>query len=158
MELRRATSADADQIGRVHAASRNAAYAGLVPAEALARVTPRSQARVWRERLAEAAEPSAAHVAVVDGTVQGFVMGSAIGETATLDALHVLPVLHGSGAGRLLHDAVLGDFARWGCTTAELWVLEGNERAQAFYRRHGWTHDGGRDVHPVGGADVPILR
>jgi GNAT superfamily N-acetyltransferase len=158
MEVRLATEADVDQIGRVHAVSRNAAYAGLVPADALARVTPQSQARAWRERLAEAPEPFAVHVVVVDGTVQGVAMGSADGSTATLHVLHVLPSLHGSGAGRLLHDAVVRDFARWECSTAELWVLEGNERAQAFYRRNGWAHDGGRDVHPVGGADVPILR
>ena len=158
MEVRLATEADVDEIGRVHAFSRNAAYAGLVPADALARVTPQSQARVWQERLAGASEPFAVHVVVVDAAVQGFAMGSAVGSTATLDALHVLPALHGRGAGRLLHDAVVRDFVRWGCRTAELWVLEGNERAQAFYRRNGWTHDGGRDAHPVGGADVPILR
>ena len=158
MEVRLATEADVDAIGRVHALSRNAAYAGLVPADALARVTPQSQARAWRERLAETPDPFAVHVVVVDRTVQGVAMGSADGSTATLAVLHVLPSLHGSGAGRLLHDTVMRDFARWGCSTAELWVLEGNERAQAFYRRNGWVHDGGRDVHPIVGADVPILR
>jgi ribosomal protein S18 acetylase RimI-like enzyme len=31
---------------------------------------------------------------------------------------------------------------------AYLWVLEGNDRAVAFYRRHGFTEDGGRKLEP----------
>ena len=41
-------------VGRVHALSRRAAYAGLVPADALAKVTPETQVEVWRERLSRA--------------------------------------------------------------------------------------------------------
>jgi len=37
-------------------------------------------------------------------------------------------------------------------------VLRGNERAQSFYRRNGWTHDGTTSSHEVGGVDVPVLR
>jgi ribosomal protein S18 acetylase RimI-like enzyme len=158
MEIRPAGPADAEAIGSVHARSRAVAYDGLVPRHALAQVTPDSQADYWRERLAVEPDPHAVYVVVVDGIVAGFALGSAVGRTATLNALHVLPALHGSGAGHALHDRLLGDFAAWGCTTAELWVLEGNERAQAFYRRHGWSHDGTRDAHAVGGVDVPILR
>ncbi len=158
MEIRPAGPEDAEAIGRVHALSRTAAYDGLVPPQALARVTPESQAAYWAERLAVEADPHAAYVLVVDGTVEGFALGSGVDRTATLHALHVLPRRHGSGAGRALHDRLLDDFAAWGCTTAELWVLEGNERAQSFYRRHGWSHDGTRDTHAVGGVDVPILR
>ncbi len=158
MELRRATSADVAGIGRVHALSRNAAYVDLVPSHALAQVTPTSQMRYWRDRLAVEPEPYAVYVVEVGAETQGFAMGSASGTTATLNAIHVLPALHGSGAGMLLHDAVVRSFEEWRCTTAELWVLEGNERAQSFYRRHGWSFDGGRDAHSVGGVDVPILR
>jgi ribosomal protein S18 acetylase RimI-like enzyme len=158
MEIRTATQDDAAAIGRVHALSRNAAYAGLVPAEALARVTPDSQAAYWRDRLAREPQPHAVYVAVLGGTVDGFTMGAGRGGTATLHAIHVLPSGHGGGAGQALHDHLVADFAAWGCTTAELWVLQGNERAQSFYRRNGWAFDGGRDAHTVGGVDVPILR
>ena len=45
----------------------------------------------------------------------------------------------------------------WGATSAELSVLEGNRRAQAFYRRRGWTTDGTTSSHEVGGVVVPVL-
>ena len=158
MEIRRATPGDADGIGRVHALSRRAAYVGLLPADALALVTPERQAEVWRTRLAEASTPHAVYVGTVDAEVQGFTVGEQDGRTGLLVAIHTLPALHGTGAGQRLHDALLADFGAWGCSDAELWVLAGNERAQSFYRRNGWTHDGTTKPHTVGGVDVPALR
>ncbi|MEO6266699.1 MAG: N-acetyltransferase [Nocardioidaceae bacterium] len=158
VQIRPATPSDLDAVGRVHALSRQAAYVDLMPADALARVTPERQAEVWRTRLAATPDPHAVHVAVVDGVVQGFVVGETEGGTAQLVAIHTLPEQHGSGAGQRLHDRLLADFADWGCDTAELWVLEGNERAQSFYRRNGWTRDGTRKPHAVGGIVVPTLR
>ena len=158
MLIRPVTDQDVEDVGRVHATSRNATYDGLVPAHALAEVTPRAQTAYWRDRLAGEREPHAAYVVEVDGSVEGFALGSGDAITATLHALHVLPPLHGTAAGQALHDRLVADFESWGCTTAELWVLEGNERAQSFYRRNGWALDGGRSSHAIGGVDVPILR
>jgi GNAT superfamily N-acetyltransferase len=158
MEIRPATADDVNGIGRVHALSRNAAYAGLVPEDALARVTPATQAALWRERLATERQPFAMYVATVNGRIEGIALGSGSGDEATLAAMHVLPALQGTGAGQALHDRLLADYASWGCRTAVLWVLEGNERAQSFYRRNGWVHDGVRATHEVGGVDVPALR
>ena len=93
-----------------------------------------------------------------DRRVAGFVMGSGTDQVATLHAIHVLPELHGSGAGQQLHDRIVAEFRAWGCSTAQLWVLEGNARAQAFYRHNGWALDGGRDTHDIGGAPVDIVR
>ena len=56
----------------MHAVSRNAAYAGLLPADALAQVTPARQEAVWRERLADAPAQSTLLVATYDGAVIGF--------------------------------------------------------------------------------------
>ena len=93
-----------------------------------------------------------------DSRVIGFVCGSGSGLVATLHALHVLPQWHGSGAGQSLHDAIVGQFRAWNCSTAQLWVLDGNTRAVAFYRRNGWAPDGGRDANDIGGSVVPIAR
>ena len=157
MPIRPATSDDLAAVGRVHALSRNAAYAGLLPADALAQVTPARQEAVWRERLADAPERSALLVATYDGEVVGFTQGEARGDVGHLNALHLLPERHGGGAGQALHDALLERFAAWGCTSATLYVVRGNERAQSFYRRNGWTHDGTTSSHEVGGVVVPVL-
>lgn len=159
VEIRRYRDDDVPHIGAVHAASRHAAYAALVAPEALARITPQTQAQVWRQRLADEPDPwSMFVVATDDRQVAGFVMGSGSGPVATLNAIHVLPQLHGTGAGQLLHDHIVADFRLWGFSTAHLWVLEGNARAQAFYRRNGWAPDSGRDTQDIGGASVDIVR
>jgi GNAT superfamily N-acetyltransferase len=160
VEIRRYRDDDVLHIGAVHAASRHAAYAGLVPPEALARVTPQTQAKAWRRRLAEGPYPQSLLVVEhpEDHRVTGFVLGSASGPVATLHAIHVLPELHGSGAGQLLHNHMVAEFRAWNCSTAQLWVLEGNARAEVFYRRNGWALDGGRDTNDIGGALVPIVR
>jgi ribosomal protein S18 acetylase RimI-like enzyme len=155
--IRPATSDDLAAVGRVHALSRNAAYAGLMPADALARVTPARQKAVWRERLADAPERSALLVSTHDGEVVGFTQGEDRDGVGHLNAIHLLPEQQGSGAGQALHDALLDRFAAWGCTSATLYVVRGNERAQAFYRRNGWTHDGTTSSHEVGGVVVPVL-
>jgi GNAT superfamily N-acetyltransferase len=146
---REATPDDVLDIGRVHALSRRAAYAGLLPDRALARITTESQAAVWRDRLAEAVQPSVLLLHEHDGRVGGF---------AHADGHAVIAALHGTGAGQQLHDALVERFRQWGCVSAGLWVLRGNERAQAFYRRNGWTHDGTTGTHEIGGSVVPILR
>jgi GNAT superfamily N-acetyltransferase len=160
VEIRPYRNDDVPQIGAVHAASRHAAYAGLVRPEALARITPQTQAEVWRRRLTDGTHPWSMLVVEHsdDGHIAGFVMGSGSGSVAKLHAIHVLPEQYGGGAGQLLHDRIVGKFREWGCATAQLWVLEGNARAQAFYRRNGWALDGGRDTNDIGGALVPIVR
>lgn len=61
--------------------------------------------------------------------------------------LYVAEQYHGSGvAQRLLATAL-----PWG--PVHLWVLRGNERAIAFYRRSGFTPDGATKHDPRLGAD-----
>ena len=45
-----------------------------------------------------------------------------------------------------------------GFREAVLWVLEGNERGERFYRAAGWAHDGGSKVDQFQGAAVTELR
>ncbi|OLF16701.1 hypothetical protein BU204_15330 [Actinophytocola xanthii] len=56
--------------------------------------------------------------------------------------LHVDPERHRVGVGSNLHSSAL-DVWRDGTSVARLWVWEFNERARAFYERHGWEADGG---------------
>lgn len=45
-----------------------------------------------------------------------------------------------------------------GATTAVLWVLSGNERAQTFYARLGWAPDGATGTFELPGGGLPQLR
>lgn len=142
-------------VGRVHALSRHAAYVGLVPAEALAKVTPQTQAEVWRERLSSGAT---LFVAERDDEVVGFAALLETDEGTELNAIHLLPAAVGTGLGQALMDAAVEEARRQGRARLHLFVLEGNERAQAFYRRTGWQLTGDAGLHDIGGAQAAHVR
>lgn len=56
----------------------------------------------------------------------------------------------GSGVGHRLLETAIGD------RPASLWVLDGNERALRFYRRHGFHPDGAEKLHA--GFQRPAIR
>lgn len=72
-----------------------------------------------------------------------------------LAMIYLLDVAKGSGIADRLMEVTIGD------SPAHLWVLEGNERAISFYRRHGFVEDGAR--HMLGGpladrAEIRMVR
>ena len=157
--MRRWEPSDTESVGWVHSRSRRYAYAGLVPPDALANVTPERQAAVWTTRRGNLPEPHLAVVVEREKAVIGFALAQIDPDSgAELNAMHVLPEQHGTGAGQALMDEVLAAFAQWGSPEAHLHVLEGNDRAQAFYRRNGWRLTGRAGSHEVGGAPVPLLE
>lgn len=159
MMIRSYDEGDLPQIGYVHAQSRQEAYAGLVPPDALARVTPEAQTANWRVQMATLTTPYQMYVAVEGDVVVGFALAlSHPGEGAELNAIHVLPDHQGTGVGRALMAAVVATFTTWGVADAHLRVIAGNERAQAFYRRNGWHLRGEAGTHQIAGAVVPILE
>ncbi|RCK69944.1 hypothetical protein DT076_07985 [Desertihabitans brevis] len=50
-----------------------------------------------------------------------------------LSSLYTLAAVHGGGAGAALADALLGEHPCY------LWIMTGNPRAEAFYRRRGFA-------------------
>jgi ribosomal protein S18 acetylase RimI-like enzyme len=157
MTIRPFATADLEAVATLHAISRRHAYAELLPADALTRVTPEAMLEEWRSLLAKSPDRRLI-VSEESGRLLGFCMTTLHPEQAELNAIHVHPEHHGSGAATALHDEILAIMRSAGCGSAHLWVLEGNEPAQAFYRRNGWTFDGTRDSHAIGGADADILR
>lgn len=159
MTVRAATAADADAIGRVHAETWRATYAGVLP-EAAFDVEARQ--RWWREVFARERHPaSAVFVAELDGAVVGFTGVGASREepgVGELFTIYVDPRHWGTGAGRELIARAEASLAASGFTEAMLWVLEGNDRAERFYRAAGWTQDGGRKVDELQGATLTEVR
>ncbi len=149
-------SGDLGAVGRVHANSRWAAYDGLVPAEALATVTPETQTEFWRERMSLPA--SSAFVAERDGEVVGFVALLETEEGTELSAIHVLPHVVGTGVGSALMKAAVEHTRAHGSEALHLLVIEGNERARNFYTRTGWRLTGTVGMHELGGTQVEIVR
>lgn len=149
MHLRPAVPADAESCAAVHVRGWQAAYATLAPGVADLRAADRLPG--WQSLLADGAER---HFVVLDhdGAVAGFAGVEA--EACELKSLYLDPSLHDTGWGGRLHDAGLDLLRAAGCTAADLWVLEDNARARAFYARRGWHADGRRQSVDVAGSDL----
>ncbi|HEY7794357.1 MAG TPA: GNAT family N-acetyltransferase [Gaiellaceae bacterium] len=161
--VRAATLADADAIGRIQVETWRAAYTGLMPEEAISAFDVATRQAMWREGLAREPRPgSATFVAERGDAVVGFAsVGAARGETGgvgELYAIYVDAASWGTGAGRALLEAAEASLHESGFSEAVLWVLEGNERAERFYRAGGWEADGGRKLDTFAGPPVPELR
>ncbi|WP_192247376.1 GNAT family N-acetyltransferase [Mesorhizobium silamurunense] len=93
-----------------------------------------------------------------DGSIAGYAM-AAMDEKGdvVLDRLHIEPEEFGSGLAVDLLHAVLAAHA--GIPSIALEVIEGNDRAVAFYRKHGFEVAERRPAaHGVGGHASLIMR
>ena len=142
---------DADEVARVHVRVWQEAYAGLMPASYLDGLDPVAFAASWRERLATPRPDVENWLARDDRGVVGITTsGPARDQDAPtplqLYAINVLARGYGTGVGSALMETAIGDRA------AYLWVVEGNDRAVAFYRKHGFSDDGVREHLPETGT------
>ena len=118
------------------------AYRGKLGAETLDSLDEGVDAHAEAWRMGFDSQDSVPFVAVDEhGGIVGIAAGGAArGEdpptAVELFMLYVLEEYYGTGLGRALTDAAIGDAA------ATVWVLEGNERAIAFYRKLGFAPDG----------------
>ena len=161
--VRLAGAGDADAIGRIQVETWRAAYTGLIPDEAIAGFDVESTQRMWREVLANQPRPGGATFVVEDaGEVVGFAsVGASRDEEAEregeLYAIYLHPSRWSHGIGRALLQRAEESMRASGFRQAILWVLEGNERGQRFYRAAGWERDG-RKEDEFQGATVTELR
>lgn len=157
--------ADAAGIARVHVDSWRETYAGVVDDRFFSEDAFARRLDMWARYLAMDPRPGRLAVAVRQGRVVGFAnAGDAVGPDAEhgvpvarplhLFSLYLLADAHGTGVGRALLGAVIGD------EPAQLWVLRGNDRAIAFYRRNGFAFDGAAasDASNPGLVDLRMVR
>jgi GNAT superfamily N-acetyltransferase len=142
--LRPAHPGDIDALAALHVASWKAAYRGLLPDEYLDRLAPDDRIPVWERRLAEGQSSTFTLVSVLRSQLVGFGVGtvdaSDDADRGTVEALYVSPSQWRHGVGLALLAAVEAGLGERGCSSADLWVLDGNTRAMAFYEAQGWTN------------------
>ena len=158
--IRQAGDADLEAAARARALSWAESLGGVVPGEALPRqLEPQWLNRTvafWRDVL-----DGGGYIWVVVGD-QGEIVGVAqagIGRDddaptpLELTAIYLREEAQGSGIADALLRTAIGD------SPAYLWVLSGNTRAQAFYRRHGFAPDGTtKMVESLGAAKERWVR
>jgi ribosomal protein S18 acetylase RimI-like enzyme len=165
--LREARPGDAEAIARVHVLSWRQAYAGIFSPGALATLDTAERLAVWRSRLAEPG-PGQVTVAGIGGTgIAGFAAAGpprdgdlSDGGYLELYSIYLRPDAWGSGlADRLLDEAVRRALELSpGRPAVSLWVLAANQRARAFYQRHGFSPDGDAAPYELAGERAVKVR
>jgi len=155
--IARPTLDDLDELGRVHVQVWQQAYDGLMPADYLAALDPTAAPARWRKGFGSNPDVMWLLARDEDGIVGMISAGRPRDEDPPapleLYAINILRRAHGSGLADELMARVVGD------RPAYLWVLEGNARAIAFYRRHGFSDDGGRKPEPdTGVVEIRMAR
>jgi len=147
--IRLATTDDVAAIAGLHVRTWQAAYRGLLPDAALGAMTPAQRRPMWQQILGAAPRGHSVLVAIRDETLVGFASLGPANPAATaipvfeLYALYVEPSAQRQGTGSLLLLEAEDAMHRAGAIHGQLWVLDGNERAQRFYGSHGWRPDDG---------------
>ena len=161
MTIRRAGSADAETVGRIHVESWNVAYRGIMPDEVIARTDLAYRTAFWAERIAAPEWP--VYLLEENGQAVAFCQMIPTKDSdddarrvGHITSLHVLPDRRGHGYGRVLMDHVLAEFQRRAFAQVTLWVLEENRSARAFYEKYGFRLDGGSRSYPR--TNVPEVR
>lgn len=144
--VRRADKEDASGIGKVHYNEWLRTYTNLLPPEMLASLSEQKSIAIFKKENCKDM-----YVATVDGTVVAFCGYGAwrvtrdVGKPAQekegeIVGLYVLDEFQRNGIGKALLKHAESELMQAGYTMVSLWFLEGNTKAQAFYKAMGF-HD-----------------
>jgi ribosomal protein S18 acetylase RimI-like enzyme len=152
---------DAAGIARIHVETWRAAYAGIMPADFLAKLSVENRTRQWDYIL----DQNARDVLVADdGPGMAGYCFSTLGRSGAsslrgeIMGLYVLPEFQGRGHGKELMVATEADLGRRGLREAVLRVLEANHASRTFYERRGYAHAGEAKPEVCGKLTLPVLR
>jgi ribosomal protein S18 acetylase RimI-like enzyme len=138
--IRPAKLEDAPAIARVHVASWQSTYQGMLPEEFLASLSETGYAERWKRVIGEGS--SRVYVAEDEGEVVGFSSGGRerAGETGYSGELYAIYVIDASqrrGFGRELVRSTVAGLRELGLDDMIIWVLRDNQPARSFYERLG---------------------
>lgn len=162
LRIRPATVDDIEDLVCIHNQAWQETYGGTIPQDHLdlsANVDDRL--KFWHDAITEADEKTRARIRIglIGDEPVGFVFARPTPEDdaprgVELRVLYTLKCAHGTGLGRMLVDSVLDRDAAW------LWMLEGNDRAEAFYKKLGFRRDGEPIYRswPDGHRDLRLVR
>ena len=138
--IRPAKVEDAPAIARVHVASWQSTYRGMLPDEFLASLSESGYAERWKRVIGEGT--SKVYVAEDGGEVVGFASGGREragekGYVGELYAIYVIDAAQRRGFGRELVRASVAGLRELGLDDMIIWVLRDNQPARRFYERLG---------------------
>lgn len=152
--IREATVEDAQGIASVHVTAWQETYGPLLPKGALNDLDVDARASRWAEIIGGGKTILVAEDApgIVTLATEGTGRDDDVPVARELEGIYALTQVHGSGVGQQLLDASIGD------EPAYLWIPDGNDRAEAFYRRNGFRRDGAEREHLLAGHPRTTVR
>ena len=161
MHIREASSQDAPLISRIIARSWRGAYQELIDPVYLARLPEEYWLPAMRSWLDSGRLYG--YIAENDGVPVGSVIYGRGRDEDHADwgeivSLYVLPDQMNHGVGSSLMHAAMDALRTDGYDRVYLWCIAGNEHAEAFYRRHGFTLTADRVDYRIGSGDVTDVR
>jgi GNAT superfamily N-acetyltransferase len=162
LAVRNATADDAMEVAHVHIRAWQSAYRGLLPDEFLDALRADERASRYSFGSTECETPDTI-LAVDDGAIRGFATvgrsrDADVPDAGELCALYIDPPHWQEGIGRLLLAHGYERLRERGFEDAILWLLEGNGRAERFYRSDGWAPDGSSRHEDVWGVESHVIR
>jgi ribosomal protein S18 acetylase RimI-like enzyme len=161
-EIRRAEPGEELAVAGVHVRAWLAAYRGLIDDDYLDNLRVEDRAAMHSFGAADPSSPETL-LAVEGDEILGFVAFGPSRDEDTPDAgeifaLYIEPAHWNIGIGRLLMREVREHLRQRGLSEGTLWVLEGNEQAERFYRAEGWQPDGAEREEDPYGPIVTVRR
>jgi GNAT superfamily N-acetyltransferase len=171
--VHRATPADVDEIVRIQSGTWEAAYATLVPAEALAQLRSEEAHKAWTAAVG-AGHGHQVLVATEGEWTVGFCAAAIAtppeqsapptgptlepGAWAEISALLVEPRWGRRGHGGRLLATAAASLRDAGAVYGLAWVPEADEASRRFYARAGWEPDGTVRVLDTGAGELREVR
>lgn len=141
-QAKRATAAQAEILGRIHAESWQAAYRGIVPETEIRKFSPEWRAKVWSEFLPECRQEC--YLFFCGEQPYGLAILARSHEQGAAEdegevyAFYTHPSVWGTPAVKRAFLFCLQRLKDMGHKTAIIWVLAENQRARRFYEKHGF--------------------
>ncbi len=161
IQLRQATGEDAALISRIIAATWHGAYQGLIDPVYLARLPEEYWLPAMRSWLSS--ERMYGCIAALDGRPVGCVIygrcrDEDLPNAGEIVSLYVLPEAAGQGIGSQLLQTALRALQDEGYDRVALWSILGNDHAERFYQRHGFTLTQDQVHYRIGSWDMTDVR
>ena len=163
--VRLAVPADAEAMARVHVASWQFAYRGMLDDELLDGLNWRDRRKFWTRILRRPTIPESANYVIEDdGLIVGFASVGPCRDEDRSDAtqwelygLYLEPAAIGRGLGAAITDHAFANIPAH-VDDISLWVIAANQRARTYYERIGFTLDGLDQYTQIGEQDVYEVR
>jgi len=139
MEIRPAERRDVDAVQRIARTTWHATYDEIIGSTAVDETVDEWYAEAVVR--ADITDDETVYLVAVDDDIVGYAAGGPVddAESGALYAIYVHPDRWGDGIGSRLFDAVTERLRDRAFERCQIRVLADNDRARAFYERHGYT-------------------